>query len=94
MSCERIAKGGGMEYTHSTYPTHQINGPYWDQNSADSSSSELEVVNKEFSTRHGMLDEIDEQNECSENLANTSNGIYGSSIHSDQQSEAMHMACI
>jgi hypothetical protein len=36
----------------------------------------------------------DEQSECSENSVNMSNKIYGSSIHSDQQSEAMHMACI
>jgi hypothetical protein len=91
---ECIAEGGGMEYTHPTHPTHHIHGPYWDQDSADSSLSESEVVNEEFGTRHGMSDEPDEQSECSENLANTSNEVYGSSIHSDEQSEAVHMACI
>jgi hypothetical protein len=91
---EHVAEGGGMEYTHSTHPTHHIHGPYWDQDSADSSSSESEVGNEEFGTRHGVSDEPDEQSECSENPANTSNEIYGSSIHSDQQSEAVYMACI
>jgi hypothetical protein len=93
-TCERAAEGGGMEYTHPTHLTPHIHGPYWDQDSADSSSSESEVANEEFSTRHGVSDEPDEQSECSENSANTSNEIYGSSIHSDQESEAMHMACI
>jgi hypothetical protein len=88
---EHIAEGGGMEYTH---PTHYTHGPYWDQDSADSSSSESEVTNEEFGTRHGVSDEPDEQSECLENSANMSNEIYGSSIHSDQQSEAVHMACI
>jgi hypothetical protein len=83
-----------MEYMHPTHPTHQVHGPYWDQDSADSSSSESEVVNEEFGTRHGVPDELDEQSECLENSVNMSNGIYGLSIHSDQQSEAMHMACI
>jgi hypothetical protein len=84
----------GMEYTHPTHPTHHIHGLYWDQDSADSLLSESEVANEEFSTRHGVSDEPDEQSECSENSANMSNEIYGSSVHSDQQSEAMHMACI
>jgi hypothetical protein len=91
---ERVAEGGGMEYTNPTHPTHHIHGLYWDQDSADSLSSESEVANEEFGTRHGVSDEPDEQSECSENLANTSNEIYRSSVHSDQQSEAMHMACI
>jgi hypothetical protein len=91
---ERIAEGGGMEYMHPTHPTHHIHGPYWDQDSADSLLSESEVVNEEFGTRHGVSDEPDEQSECSENLVNTLNEIYGSNIHSDQQSEAVHMACI
>jgi hypothetical protein len=52
-----IAEGGGMEHMHPTHPTHQIHGPYWDQDSADSSSSESEVVNEEFGTRHSMSDE-------------------------------------
>jgi hypothetical protein len=91
---EHIAEGGGMEYMHSTHPTHHIHGPYWDQDSADSSSSESEVANEEFGTRHGVSDEPDEQSECSENSANMSNEIYGSSVHSDQQSETVHMACI
>jgi hypothetical protein len=91
---ECIAEGGGMEYTHPTHPTHHIHGPYWDQDSADSSSSEFEVANEEFGTRHGVSDEPDEQSKCSENSVNTSNEIYGLSVHSDQQSEAVHMACI
>jgi hypothetical protein len=78
---------------HPTHPTHQVHGLYWNQDSADSSSSEYEVANEEFS-RHSMLDELDEQSECSENSANMLNEIYGSSVHSDQQSEAVHMACI
>jgi hypothetical protein len=90
----RVAEGGGMEYMHPTHPTHHTHGPYWDQDSADSSSSESEVANEEFGTRHSVSDEPDEQSECSENSANTSNEIYRSSVHSDQQSEAVHMACI
>jgi hypothetical protein len=91
---ERVAEGGGMEYMHPTHPTPHTHGPYWDQDSADSLLSESEVVNEEFGTRHGVSDEPDEQSECSENSANTLNEIYGSSVHSDQQSEAVHMACI
>jgi hypothetical protein len=68
---EHIAEGGGMEYMHPTHTTHHIHGPYWDQDSADSSSSESEVANEEFGTRHGVSDEPDEQSECSENSANT-----------------------
>jgi hypothetical protein len=83
-----------MEYMHPTHPTHHTHGPYWDQDSADSSPSESEVANEEFGTRHSASDEPDEQSECSENSANMSNEIYGSSIQSDQQSEAVHMACI
>jgi hypothetical protein len=94
IQCEHVAEGGGMEYTHPTHPTHQIHGPYWDQDSADSLSSESEVANEEFGTRHSVSDEPDKQSECSENSANMSNEIYGLSVHSDQQSEAMHMACI
>jgi hypothetical protein len=93
-TCEHIAEGGGMEYMHPTHPTHHIHGPYWDQDSADSLLSESEVANEEFGTRHGVSDEPDEQSECSENSANTPNEIYRSSVHSDQQSEAVHMACI
>jgi hypothetical protein len=52
------------------------------------------VANEEFGTRHGVSGEPDEQSECSENSVNTSNEIYGSSVYSDQQSEAVHMACI
>jgi hypothetical protein len=87
-TCEHVAEGGGMEYTH------HIHGPYWDQDSADLLPPESEVVNEEFGTRHGVSDKLDEQSECSENSVNTLNEIYGLSIHSDQESEAMHMACI
>ena len=43
---------------------------------------------------HSVPEELEEQSDCSENSTNTSNEIYGSSIHSDQQSETVYMACI
>lgn len=55
---KRVAEREEMEYMHLTHPTRQIHGPYWDQDS-DSSSSEYEVANKEFSTRHEVSDKLD-----------------------------------
>jgi hypothetical protein len=33
---ECIAERGEMEHAHPTYPTCQVHGPYWDQDSDDS----------------------------------------------------------
>lgn len=91
---EHIAEGGEMEYIHLVHPTHQNHGPYLDQDSDDSSSSEYEVANKEFGTRHEVSDELDKHSKSSENSRNTLSEMYGLSVHSDQQLETVHMACI
>jgi hypothetical protein len=43
---EHIAEGGEMECTHPTHPTCQVHGPYWDQDSDNSLSSESGVANE------------------------------------------------
>jgi hypothetical protein len=43
--CERIAERGEMEHAYPTYPTRQVHGPYWNQDSDDSLSSESGVGN-------------------------------------------------
>jgi hypothetical protein len=43
---ECVAEGGEMECVHPTHPTCQVHGPYWDQDSDDSSSSESGVGNE------------------------------------------------
>jgi hypothetical protein len=52
------------------------------------------MANEGLGTRHGVLDKIDEQSGCSENLTNTSSEMYGSSARLDQESKAVHMACV
>jgi hypothetical protein len=63
-TCECVAEGGKTECVH---PTHQAHGPYWDQNSDNSSLSESGVTNK--GPEWGAKNNTEQLSECSDELS-------------------------
>jgi hypothetical protein len=64
---ECVAEGGEMECAHPTHPTRQVHGPYWNQDSDDSLSSESGVGNKgpEWKAKNNT----EQLSKCSEELS-------------------------
>jgi hypothetical protein len=90
---ERIAKRGEMERAHPTYPTHQVHGPYWDQNSDSSSSSESGVRNKGPEWR--AKNNTGQLSECSDELSEARSEIREPDEElTGPQPETVHMACM
>jgi hypothetical protein len=92
-TCERVAERGEMECAHPTYPTRQVHGPYWDQDSDDSLSSESGVGNEgpEWRARNNT----EQLSECSDELSEARSEIREPDEElTGPQPETVHMACM
>jgi hypothetical protein len=90
---EHIAEGGEMEHAHPTYPTRQVHGPYWDQDSDDSLSSESGVGNKGPEWR--AKNNTEQLSECSDELSEAWSDIREPDKElTGPQPETVHMACM
>jgi hypothetical protein len=91
--CERVAERGVMECAHPTYPTHQVHGPYWDQDSDDSLSSESGVGNEGPKWR--AKNNTEQLSECSDELSEARSEIREPDEElTGPQPETVHMACM
>jgi hypothetical protein len=90
---EHIVEGGEMECAHPTHPTRQVHGPYWDQDSDDSSSSESGVRNKGPEWR--AKNNTEQLSECSDELSEDLRDIREPDEElTGPQPETVHMACM
>jgi hypothetical protein len=90
---ECIAEGGEMECAHPTHPTRQVHGPYWDQDSDDSSSSESGVGNEGPEWR--AKNNTEQLSECSDELSEDLRDIREPDEElTGPQPETVHMACM
>jgi hypothetical protein len=90
---ERVAERGEMECAHPTYPTRQVHGPYWDQDSDDPLSSESGVGNEgpEWRARNNT----EQLSECSDELSEARSEIREPDEElTGPQPETVHMACM
>jgi hypothetical protein len=90
---KHIAEEGEMERAHPTHPTCQVHGPYWDQDSDDSSSPESGVGNEGPKWRAKKYTE--QLSECSDELSEA----LSDTREPDEElngpwAETVHMACI
>jgi hypothetical protein len=77
----------------STYPTRQVHGPYWDQDSDDSLSSESGVGNKGPEWR--AKNNTEQLSECSDELSEAQSDIREPDKElTGPQPETVHMACM
>jgi hypothetical protein len=91
--CERIAEGEEMECAHLTHPTRQVHGPYWDQDSNDSSSLESGVGNEGPEWR--AKNNTEQLSECSDELSEAQSDIREPDEElTGPQPETVHMACM
>jgi hypothetical protein len=82
-----------MECAHPTYPTHQVHGPYWDQDSDDSLSSESGVGNEGPEWR--AKNNTEQLSECSDELSEARSEIREPDEElTGPQPETVHMACM
>jgi hypothetical protein len=92
-TCERVAERGEMEHAHPTYPTRQVHGPYWDQDSDDSLSSESGVGNEGPEWR--AKNNTEQLSECSDELSEARSEIREPDEElTGPQPETVHMACM
>jgi hypothetical protein len=92
-TCEHVAEGGEMECAHPTHPTRQVHGPYWDQDSDDSSSSESGVRNEGPEWR--AKNNTEQLSECSDELSEDLRNIREPDEElTSPQPETVHMACM
>jgi hypothetical protein len=92
-TCERVAERGEMECAHPTYPTCQVHGPYWDQDSDDSLSSESGVRNEGPEWR--AKNNTEQLSECSDELSEARSEIREPDEElTGPQPETVHMACM
>jgi hypothetical protein len=90
---ERVAERGEMECAHPTYPTHQVHGPYWNQDSDDSLSSESGVGNEGPEWR--AKNNTEQLSECSDELSEARSEIREPDEElTGPQPETVHMACM
>jgi hypothetical protein len=90
---ECVAEGGETECAHPTHPTRQVHGPYWDQNSDDSLSSESGVGNKGPKWR--AKNNTEQISECSDELSEALSDIREPDKElTGPQPETVHMACM
>jgi hypothetical protein len=90
---ERVAERGEMECAHPTYPTCQVHGPYWDQDSDDSLSSESGVGNEGPEWR--AKNNTEQLSECSDELSEARSDIREPDEElTGPQPETVHMACM